>query len=73
MLHYDALRQLTHEHRLHREAEAEAERLALQARDGRLRGTRRLPLAREIEQLRTAHRHAMQRAGHLVVTVWPRR
>ncbi len=71
MLHYDALRQLTHEHRLHREAEAE--RLALQARDGRLRGTRRLPLAREIEQLRTAHRHAMQRAGHVVVTVWPRR
>ncbi len=69
MLHYDALRQLTHEHRLHREAE----RLALQARDGRLRGTRRLPLAREIEQLRTAHRHAMQRAGHVVVTVWPRR
>ncbi len=66
---YDALRQLTREHR----AEAEAERLAQQARDGRLRRAGRLPLAREIEQLRTAHRDAMQRAGHVVVTVWPRR
>lgn len=66
---YDALRQLTREHR----AEAEVERLALQARGGRLRRARRLPLASEIEQLRTAHRDAMQRAGHVVVTVWPRR
>jgi len=65
---YDALRQLTREHR----AEAEVERLAPQAR-GRLRRSRRLPLASEIEQLRTAHRDAMQRAGHVVVTVWPRR
>jgi len=66
---YDALRQLTREHL----AEAEAERLALQARDGRPRRSRRLPLASEIEQLRTAHRDAMQRAGYVVVTVWPRR
>lgn len=56
MLHYDALRQLTHEHL----AEAEAERMALQARGGRLRRARRLPLAGEIEQLRTAHRDAMR-------------
>ena len=66
---YYALRQLTREHR----AEAEAERLALQARDGRLRPSRRLPLASEIEHLRIAHRDALQRAGHVVVTVWPRR
>jgi hypothetical protein len=67
MLHYEALRQSTHEHRLHHEAEAETERLALQARGGRLRRTRRLPLAREIDG------HVIQRPGQVVVTVWPRR
>jgi hypothetical protein len=66
---YDALRQVAREHR----AEADVERLALQARAGRPRPSRRLPLASEIEQLRSAHRDAMQRAGHVVVTVWPRR
>jgi NADPH:quinone reductase-like Zn-dependent oxidoreductase len=70
MLHYDALRQLTHDNRLHHEAECAAERLALQARGRRVR---RLPLARELQELRTAHRHAMERTGHIVVTVWPRR
>jgi hypothetical protein len=73
MLHYDALRQMTVEHRLHHEAEAEVERVALQARDRRVWRARRLPLASELEQLRTASRHAMQRAGYVVVTVWPRR
>ncbi len=32
MLHYDALRQLTHERRHEREREAQGERLAVQAR-----------------------------------------
>lgn len=68
-LRYDALRQLTHEHL----AGAEAERLAPRARDGRVRPAYRLPLAREIEYLRTAHRQAMQRAGYVVVTIRPRR
>ena len=70
MLHYDALRQMTAEHRLHHEAEADVERMALHARGRRARS---LPLARELEQLRTARRHAVQRAGYVVVTVWPRR
>jgi hypothetical protein len=70
VLHYDALRQLTHESRLHHEAEGEAERLALQARG---RSVRPLPLARELQELRAARRHAMERTGHVLVTVWPRR
>ena len=70
MLQYDAFRELTAEHRLHHEAEAEVERLALQAHP---RSARSLPLAGKLEQLRTARRHAAQRAGYVVVTVWPRR
>lgn len=73
MLRYDAFRQMTAEHRLHHEAEAGVERMALQARDRRGRRARGLPLARELEQLRTARRHAVQRAGYVVVTMWPRR
>jgi hypothetical protein len=65
MLHYDAIRALTDEHRLHHEAEAGVERIALQARG--VRRVRRLP------QLRIARREAMQRAGYVVVTMWPRR
>ena len=72
-LRYDALRQLHYEDRLHHEVGAGAKHLALPARDGLLQRACRLPLAREIAQLRTAHRDAMQRAGYLVVTVWPRR
>jgi hypothetical protein len=41
MLHYEALRQLTHEHQRQRQLEAQAERLALQAR-GRRQWRRRL-------------------------------
>lgn len=61
MLHYEALRQLTHEHRLERECEAQAERLARQARGRRHRRARRLALAGGLEQLLTARRHAPQR------------
>ena len=72
-LRYDALRQLHYEDRLHHEVGAGAEHLALQARDSLLRRACRLPLARKIGHLRTTHRDAMQRAGYVVVTVWPRR
>ena len=61
MLHYEALRQLTHERRLQREHEAGAERLALQARGRRYRRARRLTLARGLEQLLTTRRHATLR------------
>ena len=61
MLHYEALQQLTHERRLEREHEAQAERLALQARGRRHRRARRRTLADGLEQLLTARRHATQR------------
>jgi hypothetical protein len=61
MLHYEALRQLTHERRLERECEAQAERLALQARGRRHRRARRRALAGELELLLAARRHATQR------------
>lgn len=61
MLHYEALRQLTHERRLERELEAHAERLALHARRRRHRRTRRRALAAELGHLlATARRHATQ-------------
>ncbi len=60
MLHYEALRQLTHERRYERELEAQTERLALQARGRRLRRARRLALAAGLGQLLTARRHATQ-------------
>jgi hypothetical protein len=61
MLHYEALRQLTHERRLERERDAQAERLALQARGRRHRRARRRALAGGLEQLLAARRHATQR------------
>ena len=61
MLHYEALRQLTHEHLRQREHEAQAERLALETRGRRHRRARRLALAEGLEQLLTARRHATQR------------
>ena len=61
MLHYEALRQLTHERRRQREHEAQAERLALETRGRRHRRARRLALAEGLEQLLTARRHATQR------------
>jgi hypothetical protein len=60
MLHYEALRQLTHEHQLQRELEAQAERLALEARGRRHRRARRRALAHGLEQLLTGRRHATQ-------------
>ena len=60
MLHYEALRQLTHERRLERECEAQAERLALQARGRLNRHARRKTLAARLERLLTAPRHATQ-------------
>jgi hypothetical protein len=61
MLHYEALRQLTHERRSERECEAQAERLSLQARGRRHRRARRLALAGGLEQLTAARRHATER------------
>ena len=58
MLHHEALRQLTHERRNAREREAQAERLALQARGRRHRRSRRRALAEGLEHLLTARRHA---------------
>ena len=60
MLHYEALRQLTHERHHARELEAQAERLALQARGRRRRRARRRALAAGLGQLLTARRHATQ-------------
>jgi hypothetical protein len=58
MLHYEALRQLTHERRHARELEARTERLALQARARRRRRARRLALAAGLGHLLTSRRHA---------------
>ena len=58
MLHYEALRQLTHERRREREHEAHAERLALQARGLRHRRARRLALAAGLGHRLAARRHA---------------
>ena len=45
MLHYEALRQLTHDHRERRAQDAHAERLVHEARGRRIRRRRRLVLA----------------------------
>jgi hypothetical protein len=60
MLHYEALRQLTHERQLERELEARAEHLALQARGRRHRRARRLALAAGLGYLLAGRRHATQ-------------
>ena len=60
MLHYEALRQLTHERCRGRELEAQAERLALHARGRRYRRARRLALAAGLGHLLAARRHAIQ-------------
>jgi hypothetical protein len=73
MLHYDLLRRLTDEHRMHHETEAEVERLALDAQGCHRRRAGRPPLARRLQHLRSARRDAMDRAAYVVVTVWPRR
>jgi hypothetical protein len=73
MLHYSALRQLTDEHRLHHETEAEVERLALDARGSHRRRAGLPTPAGRFQHVRSARRHAMDRAAYVVVTVWPRR
>ena len=60
MLHYEAIRQLTHDYRQQREHEAQTERLALQARTRRQRRARRLGLAAGLGQLLAARRHATE-------------
>ena len=59
MLHYEALRQLSHDRGQRLRREAEAERLALQARSRRQR--RRLALDAALELLR-GRRHAGNQA-----------
>jgi hypothetical protein len=51
MLHHHVIPQLTSEHRLQREGEAEAHRLVLEARGSRQRRVWRRELARELERL----------------------
>ena len=60
MLHYEALRQLTHERHEQRAREAQTERLAHEARGRRQRRSRRLALAAGLGQLLAARRHAAQ-------------
>ena len=60
MLHYEALRQLTHERLHERELEAHAQRLALQARGRRHRRARRWALAAGLGHRLAARRHATQ-------------
>ncbi len=61
MLHYEALRQLCHDRGQQLRHEAEAERLALQARGRRQRRGRRLALHAALELLLRG-RHARQQA-----------
>jgi hypothetical protein len=61
MLHHEALLQLTHDRQQERRREAEAERLALQARGLQQRRKRRLTLDAALGLLR--HRRAAQSHG----------
>jgi hypothetical protein len=61
MLHYEALRHLTHERQQQREQEAQAERLARAARGRRHGQVRRPSLTAGLEYLLAARRHATQR------------
>lgn len=64
MLHYEELRQLTHERQQRLRAEAEFERLARQARGRRHRRRRRLALRSALELLLRGGRRETQ-AGSL--------
>ena len=61
MLHFEALQQLTRDRVQQRQAEAQAERLALQARGQRQHRRKRLAQAAGLDLLLRARRHA---AGH---------
>ena len=63
MLHYEALRQLTHERCRERELQAQAERLAQEARGGRQTRRRRWARAAAGQLLTTRQREAEQQAG----------
>ena len=63
MLHYEALRQLTHEHCRQRELDAQTERLAREARGTRQTRTRRWARATAGRLLTTRQREAEQQAG----------
>ena len=63
MLHYEALQQLTRDRLQQRYAEAQAERLALQAQGRRQRRRRRLALDAGLELLRARRNAAGQRAS----------
>ncbi len=63
MLHHDAIPQVTSEHRLQREGEAEAHRLVLEARGSRQRRVWRRELARELERLLALVAAPNRRAG----------
>ena len=63
MLHPDAVPDVTREHRLRREGEAEAHRLVLEARGTRQRRVWRRELARELERLLALVVAPTRRAG----------
>ena len=63
MLHHHAIPQLTKEHRLQREGEAEAHRLVLEARGTRQRRVWRRALAGELERLLALLVAPTRRAG----------
>ncbi len=63
MLHHHELPQVTSEHRLQREGEAEAQRLVLEARGSRERLVWRRELARELGQLLALVAAPSRRAG----------
>jgi hypothetical protein len=63
MLHHHVIPQLTSEHRLQREGEAEAHRLVLEARGSRQRRVWRRELARELGQLLALVATPSRRAG----------
>jgi hypothetical protein len=63
MLHHHVIPQLTSEHRLQREGEAEAHRSVLEARGSRQRRVWRRELARELGQLLALVATPSRRAG----------
>ncbi len=64
MLHYEALRLLSHERGERLRRQAEAERLAMQMRSRRQRGRRRLALDATLELLLRGRRDARHQGTH---------
>jgi hypothetical protein len=63
MLHHHEIGSLAYEHRAQREREADAKRLALEARGSRQRRVWRRELARELERLLALVAAPSRRAG----------